>query len=326
MKSYKHLSLSQRYQIAASYRNGISAQQIAVQLARDPTTIRRELKRCEPGYYTPEQAHRHYRQSRKHRPAYKLTPEIIELVSSLLTQQHSPEQVCGRLRLETGLRLSPMSLYRLIYTDADAGGTLWAHMRSTRIKPKPRTPRTTLRGCIKNRVSIHQRDPVVDKVERIGDLELDTIIGKARKGVVATVTDRLSSYIWMAACGDKQAWPLSEKVKKVLRPVSDNLHTITSDNGLEFAEHHRISHALKVDYYFADPYQTNQRARIEHANKLIRQYLPKSWDLRGITRRELNPIEHKLNHRPRKKLGFKTPHEVFFNTTETLIKHRALQM
>ncbi len=182
MKTYKHVSLTERYQIAAYYRNGISIQQIAVQLERNPTTIRRELNRCRQDHYEPEQAQQHYRQCRKQRPAYKLTPEIIGLVSPLLAQQHSPEQVCGRLELEAGLCLSPMSLYRLIYTDASAGGTLWTHMRSARVKPKPRKPRKTVRGCIKNRVSIHQRDPVVDKVERIGDLELDTIIGKAHNG------------------------------------------------------------------------------------------------------------------------------------------------
>lgn len=326
MKTYKHLSLHERYQIAACYRNGFSIQQIARQLDRNPTSIRRELKRCTQGQYDPEQAQLHYMHARAQRCPYKLTPAVIELVSEFLAKEYSPEQVCGRLKLETGFTLSPMSLYRLIYRDASAGGTLWSHMRSARKKPIPRKKTKTLRDYIKNRVSIQNRDPIVEKVQRIGDLEMDTIIGKAQKGVVGTVTDRLSGYIWTVGCPDKQAWPLSEKIKKVLRPVRDMIHTITTDNGLEFAEHQRISNSLQIDYYFADPYQTNQRARIEHANKLIRQYLPKSWDLRGITRRELRQIEEKLNHRPRKKLGFKTPYEVFFNKTETIIKHRALQL
>ncbi len=157
MKTYKHLSPTQRYQIAASHRSGISSQQIAVQLDRDPTTI-----------------------SENNAQHTNFTPEIIELVSPLLALQHSPEQVCGRLKLETGLCLSPMGLYRLIYADASASGALWTHMRSARVKPKSRKQRKTLRGCIKNRVSIHERDPIVDTLLTIPKLRDSRIFYPAR--------------------------------------------------------------------------------------------------------------------------------------------------
>src|SRR5690625_5921122 len=98
---------------------------------------------------------------------------------------------------------------------------------------------------------------------------MDTIIGKAQKGVVGTVTDRLSGYIWTVGCPDKQAWPLSEKIKKVLRPVRDMIHTITTDNGLEFAEHQRISNSLQIDYYFADPRSEEHTSELQSRGHLV---------------------------------------------------------
>lgn len=292
------------------------------------STISRELKRnFIKGVYTAKQAQQQTRRRMKvGRAAYKLTPERCRAIECYLREEWSPEQVCARIKQETGFALAPMSLYRYLYADAQTGGDLWTHMRHARRKPRKRSPTKGIREQVANRRSIHQRPAIVDQLERFGDLELDTLVGPRWKGALASVVCRSTGYAWLTQCYGKDSWYLSERVKQRLKPVKDRLHTITSDNGLEFAHHQRMARSLKLDYYFADPYQTNQRARIEHLNKLVRQYIPKKRELDWVQPKELRAIEDKLNHRPRKKLGFKTPFEVFFNTTERLIKDVALQL
>jgi len=328
MMIYKQLTLEQRYQIEALKDIGHSQQSIGQQVGVKRCTITREIKRNSvEGMYRAKRAHTLSLNRKKDaRKGYKLTPERCELIDDLLGKEWSPEQVCGRLMVETGIQISPMSLYRRIYADAKAGGTLWEHMRHARRKPKPRSKHKGIRSLIAHRRSIHERPAVVDELKRPGDLEMDTIVGPGGRGAIATIGSRSTSYVWMTQCYGKDSWYLSERVKQRLRPVKEMITTITSDNGVEFAEHKRIARSMKIDYYFADPYQTNQRSRIEQLNKLIRQYIPKKQDLDWVQPKELKHIEDRLNHRPRKKLGFKTPHEVFFNTTETLIKDGALEM
>ena len=328
MTIYQQLTLEQRYHIQALKDIGQSGASIALSLGVSCSTVTREVKRNSvEGKYTAKQAHALSQNRKKEaRSGYKLTPERCELIDKLLEKEWSPEQVCGRLEVETGIQISSMSLYRHIYADAQAGGTLWEHMRHARRKPKPRSKHKGIRSLIKHRRSIHERPAVVDELKRPGDLEMDTIVGPGGRGAIATIGSRSTNYVWMTQCYGKDSWYLSERVKQRLRPVKAMITTITSDNGVEFAEHQRIARSMNIDYYFADPYQTNQRSRIEQLNKLIRQYIPKKQDLDWVQPKELKHIEDKLNHRPRKKLGFKTPHEVFFNTTETLIKDGALEM
>ena len=328
MTTYQQITLEQRYQIEALKDIGQSREYIALQIGVNRCMITREIKRNSiEGVYKAKSAHaQSLRRKKEARKGYKLTPERCELIDDLLGKEWSPEQVCGRLMVETGIQISSMSLYRHIYTDAQAGGKLWEHMRHARRKSKPRPKNKGIRSLIKHRRSIHERPAVVDELKRPGDLEMDTIVGPGGRGAIATIGSRSTNYVWMTQCYGKDSWYLSERVKQRLRPVKEMITTITSDNGVEFAEHKRIARSMKIDYYFADPYQTNQRSRIEQLNKLIRQYIPKKQDLDWVQPKELKHIEDRLNHRPRKKLGFKTPHEVFFNTTETLIKDGALEM
>ena len=318
MKAYKHLALTERYQILALLKSNESIISIAKTLGRDPTTIRREIKRGSTANisYNPDWSYTNYTNKRARcKSAHKLTPELVSYITDRIKWYWSPEQICGRLLLKSGIKLHPMSIYRFIYADATNGGELWRFMRLPRKKPKKRKEVKTIREYIKNRRSIHSRPEIIDNEERYGDLETDTIVGTNHKGTLVTICDRKSSYVWIGQPHSKEAYDVSEKIKKLLRPVKGIIHSITSDNGLEFARHERVSKSLGIAYYFADPYATNQRARIEHMNKLIRQFFPKDWDLRCVTNKECQIAAELLNDRPRKKLDFKTPKEVLFDST-----------
>ncbi len=169
------------------------------------------------------------------------------------------------------------------------------------------------RGRIPNRVSIDQRPAIVDEKKRIGDWEGDTIIGKDHCGVIASLVERKTQFTVLTAPQTKKAETVRQFIEKALAPHQDRVHTITYDNGLEFAEHQKMAEALSAKIFFAHPYASWERGLNENTNGLIRQYLPKSMTLNKVTQKELQYIMDRLNHRPRKSLGFKTPYELFFN-------------
>ena len=162
-------------------------------------------------------------------------------------------------------------------------------------------------------MSIEERPKIVDKKVRFGDLEIDTVIGKNHKGAILTITDRVSLMEWMVKLSGKNAEELANEAVKILKPFENHLHTITSDNGKEFAEHRKISKNLGIDFYFAHPYKSCERGCNENANRLIRQNIPKETDFETVDIEYVHWIQHKLNSRPRKKLGFLTPYEYFLN-------------
>jgi IS30 family transposase len=314
------MTLTQRYQFHACLQHGLSLSRTAEQLSLDRRTLARERVRC-PGEYDPEQAQRHRHQARSERGAYKLRGLLKARLEHLLANEFSPEQAVGRMALEGAPTVSASTAYRHIYADALDGGQLYTHTRSGRRKPRKRLGKPTLRGILRGRRPLSERPELVDRLERTGDLEVDTIVGTPRKGALITAVDRVSLHTWIAQTpdGSRRSQPVAHVLSARLRPVRERIHTITSDNGKEFAEHQAVAKSLKADWFFADPYCTNQRARVENTNALIRQYLPKGNDLRLVGGKEIRSICAKLNHRPRKKLGYRTPHEVFFETTETLI-------
>jgi len=314
MKHYKQLSLSERYQIDALVKNKTSIPAIASALGRDPTSIRREVKKA-GGFagYGPIKAHQAAQSRRRSaRKPYKMTPELSACISELIEEKWSPEQIAGRLASQGVCQIHRNTIYRFVYAQSELGNDLWKHLRTGRKKPKSRKKPKTQRELIPDKTPISLRPAVVDECSRLGDLEVDTIIGAHHKGAIVTIVDRKSQHLWIGQPHEKTADKVAKKICALLKAEKGRIHTICSDNGLEFARHAKVSKALQADYFFAQPYNTNQRARIEHANKLIRQYLPKSYDLRFVSAQECKRIVEKLNNRPRKQLGFKTPKEVFF--------------
>lgn len=164
---------------------------------------------------------------------------------------------------------------------------------------------------IKNRVFIDERPEIVDQKTRIGDWEIDTIIGGGRQQAIVTIVERVSKKVAMAQVIRKTADLVSEATIKLLKPFPNATFTITGDNGTEFAYHEKIAKELETDFYFAHPYHSWERGLNENTNGLIRQYLPKGCSFSKIKDNELNLICEKLNNRPRKSLDYSTPNEIF---------------
>jgi IS30 family transposase len=313
---YKHLTQEQRYHIGAYKAAGLSQKAIAQKVEVHPATISRELKRNagkRSGIYFAGGAHAMavQRQQAKSKAAnLKLTAECILLVKHYLKQEFSPEQIAATLHLEHGITISHVPLYSYIHHDRLQGGALYTHLRH---RGKRRAKYGSRRkNRIPNRVSIDQRPAIVEARERIGDFEIDTIIGKGRRGAIVTMVDRASLYVQISLPVSKRSQIVSNEIIRKLAPVRKHLHTITTDNGLEFANHQEVSRKLKCDHYFCHPYSSWERGTNENINGLIRQYIPKGSSFENLTEKEISFIENRLNHRPRKSLGWRTPHEVFF--------------
>jgi len=311
IKQYKHLTLEERYQIAAYLKAGFSIQAIADHLNRHVSTIRRELKN-NTGLrgYRPQQAHRLAQNRHENKPkAIKMTLELCSQISTLIQEQWSPEQIQGRLMLKGHATVCPATIYSFIKYDKITGGDLYKNLRHKSYKRQTASPDN--RGKIRNATSIDERPDIVDEKGRLGDWEADTVIGKGHKGVLVTLTERYSKFNLIARVKTKHAELVTQAIIKMLEPYREELHTITFDNGKEFAYHETIKETLQVETYFAHPYSSWERGLNENHNGLIRQYLPKGEPLDKVTEDQVIEIQNKLNHRPRKLLGFKTPTEVY---------------
>jgi IS30 family transposase len=305
--SYTHLSLGERYQIYALKGAKHSINFIAEALNRSPSTISRELRRNESlRGYRANHANTKAR-SRRSNNASTIIADVWDWVTDKLKQSWSPEQIAG---FHGGI--SHMSIYRYIWRDKRQGGTLWQCLRR-KAKPYRKRLTTETRGRINDKVSIHERPSIVDTRTRIGDWEADTIIGQHHKQAIVTLVERRTGLLKMKRVVKKSAAQVSEAMIELLMPVKIQVKTITSDNGKEFADHKKVKQQLFSSFFFADAYASWQRGTNENTNGLIREYLPKGCDFRQVSDQHIQMIENKLNNRPRKRLGFKTPSQVFYN-------------
>ncbi|HHD79401.1 MAG TPA: IS30 family transposase, partial [Epsilonproteobacteria bacterium] len=167
---------------------------------------------------------------------------------------------------------------------------------------------------IANKRSIETRPSIVDSKKRIGDYEIDLMIGKGHKQALVTVVDRKSKFTLIKKIPHKQSNLVKEALVEMLLPVKQWAHTITSDNGLEFSSHEAVAEALGINYYFCHPYSSHERGLNENTNGLIRQFFPKGSSFKHVTQQEVLAVQNNLNHRPRKALGYKTPAEVFYGS------------
>jgi IS30 family transposase len=310
-KRYTHLTQEERYQIWSEKKVGISNEVIAQDLGRDLSTIKRELSRNTGARgYRPKQAHNFAQERHQQKPkVIKMVAELKDRIKDGLNKQWSPEQIQGRLKQEELSSVCPATIYQFIREDKAEGGCLHQHLRHK--KYKQRTGKPDARGQIRNRISIEERPEIVDQKIRLGDWEADTVIGKGHKGVLVTLTERVSKLNLVKRVPSKHADVVTKAIITMLKPYQPDLLTITFDNGKEFAFHDKIKKSLNVDTYFAHPYSSWERGLNENHNGLIRQYLPKGQPLDKVTDKEILEIQNRLNERPRKMLGFKTPNEVY---------------
>lgn len=319
MKDYHQLTQGLRYQIEILKKAGKNQKDIAGLVNVSPSTICRELQRNSGKRgYRPKQAQRKAETRRKLAvKPLKMILAVIDLIETKLSINWSPEQVSGWLKQEQGITISHERIYQHIWTDKLAGGKLYKHLRHSGKKRKQYGSKDK-RGQIRNRVSIDDRPVIVSEKTRLGDWEIDTVIGKNHQGALVTIVDRVSKLTLIKKVASKHADIVTEATITLLRPYLDKTLTITADNGKEFAGHEKIKAALAADVYFAHPYSSWERGLNENTNGLIRQYFTKGSSFENITDKDVDEVMEKLNHRPRKTLNYKTPHAVFF--ADTLLK------
>ena len=304
---YNHLSQNERYQIFALMKAGLNQTQVALTLGRSKSTISREIQRNSglKGYRPKQASLKSEVRALGSRNAKKVSVDTLKSAFDLVRQEWSPEQIAGTMNI------SHETVYRHVYADKDCGGKLFMHLRSQKKRRKRYASGRQRRGQIPNRRSIHERPAVVDLRLEVGHWEGDTVIGARHKQAIVTLVERKSGYAKLFKVKNKTAELVSAAMIKSLKPFDGLVDTITLDNGKEFADHQRVDLELGSTIYFADPFASWQRGTNENFNGLLRQYIPKDRPLSTVTQEELKMIENKLNHRPRKRLGFRTPHEVF---------------
>lgn len=311
MRTYTQLTQEQRYQISAMKKSGNSQKEIAVEIGVHKSTLSRELRRNagERGY-RPKQAHEKAME-RRPKAKVRIGAAVWEVVEGRLSQDWSPEQVAGWLKRTGKPSLSPEWIYQHILADKLAGGDLYKHLRCHH-KRRKRYGSYERRGKLPDRVSIEERPALVAQRERLGDWEVDTLVGKGHQGALVSLVERKSRYTLLGPVERRQADLVGQTTISLLLPFADRVLTITADNGKEFAEHVQIAQTLQAAFYFAHPYSAWERGTNENTNGLVRQYFPKNTNFSKVTHAQSLSAADKLNQRPRKCLAFRTPFEVFF--------------
>jgi IS30 family transposase len=314
---YKQLTMKERYQIEALKKEGLSQRAIANNICVHHSTVSRELKRnsLDNNEYNAVNAtvsaRLRYQYKTKNR---RLTKKHTSFIKKCIKDGFSPEQTSGRMALSDLRPVSHETIYKYIYNNKRSGGNLYKYLRHKNKKYTKRSATYRSRGQIKNRISIDFRPKVVEDKSRVGDWEVDTIIGKNHHQAIVTLVDRNSKFTLMKKVEAKQARVVTDAIIHLLKPIQAHTLTITSDNGKEFSYHEEVTKALDTEFYFANPYQSWQRGLNEHTNGLIREYFPKNMPFNDITDEQIVEVQNRLNRRPRKILGYKTPAEVFFDT------------
>lgn len=279
------------------------------------STLYRELKRNKgkSGYFANHAQVLAVERKRDGHVKKRFTPSMERYVrNKLIYYQWSPEQIVGRARLEGMDMVSHERIYQFIWKDKAYGGLLYKHLRNSLKIYKKRYGAKDNRGRIPDKVSIDERPKEVEEKNRIGDFESDLIIGKNSQGALLTSVDRYSSFVVIEDVGSKRSAMVAKKTINALAPFKRWICTITNDNGSEFSDHKHIAEKLECKVYFAHPYSSWERGLNEYTNKLIRQYFPKKKSLKNLDQKYIIEVMEKLNTRPRKKLGFKTPKEIFY--------------
>ena len=311
MRTYKQLTQAQRYQIYALMNMGHHQTQIANCLGVDKSTISREQSRNRGQRgYRPKQAHG-LAMSRRKKGQCRIQSETWELIVAKIRLDWSPEQISGWLLKHHHIRVSHEWIYQYILADKQTGGELYRHLRCQK-KRRKRYGGYDRRGQLPNRRSIEERPEIVDQRQRLGDWEVDTILGKGRRRAIVTLTERKTRLALIRKVERRTAQAVQEAITHLLEPWKSHVHTLTADNGKEFARHQEISHILGADFFFAHPYAAWERGSNENMNGLLRQYFPKRRDFDTISEEEIEAVMFILNDRPRKCLAFNSPFQEFF--------------
>jgi len=319
---YQQLTSEERYMISAYRKAGLSVSQMAKQMNRHRSTIYREVKR-------------HFRQN-SYRPSYadtraitrrsvarlgsKIHPDDLFVIKNLLRHKWSPEQIAGTLTESGLLSISHQTIYNYIWWDKAKGGRLWKHLRQATKKRRKRYRSRDSRGVLPDKRHISERSEVIENRERIGDWEIDTVMGSKDQHCIVTLVDRKTGYTLIGKLKNRTVDELNWVTRKLIRNHQDKMLTITADNGTEFHGYSDLEKDTGVTFYFATPYHSWERGTNENTNGLIRQYLPKRISMAKLSQKACNKIAYELNNRPRKRHGFIAPATLFWNDQSVALR------
>jgi IS30 family transposase len=311
---YTHLTQEERYHIYELQAMGKSMRQTAKELKRDHSTISREIKRNKGARgYRPHQAHSF---AMERRLGCANGPRVVEqtweAAQLSIKEKWSPEQIAGRFKLLGIGNISHETIYQRLLQDKKNGGILYTNLRCQKKRKKRYGSGRNRRGQIIGSTPISERPEIGNQKLRLGDWEGDTIIGATHKKALVSAVERSTHFVLLRKVEPKTAFAVKDALIGLMEPYENAIHTITLDNGKEFAAHAEITKALGIKVFFADPYASWQRGLNEQVNGLVRQYFPKKKKFSTITQQEVFYVAQKLNTRPRKMLGYKTPQEMFF--------------
>jgi len=317
MRTYRQLTSEERYAIATLKRQGLRPAAIARALGRHRSTICREIRRNrrkDGGYrwFTAGQKTRGRRARSRRNQRFR--PADWALVETWLREDFSPEQVSGWLRRFRRLSISHETIYRYIWMNKRRGGTLHKHLRCAQKKRRKRYGRYDSRGRLAGKRAISERPPGAENRSRVGHLEGDTVLGTDRDCLL-TLVDRKTGFTIIGKLEARTVKATNRRAIELIRRTERHVRSVTVDNGTEFHGYKAIEAATGADFFFATPHHSWERGTNENTNGLIRQYAPKRTSLAHLTQRDCDCIANKLNNRPRKRLGFRTPAECYLLTT-----------
>lgn len=314
--TYRQITFAERYTLGLLRQGGLAPAAIARVLGRHRSTIGREVRRNgtpRDRCYRPQLAE-WYAQGRRARSRRnrRFSGADWARIQALVREDWSPEQIAGRLRLDQELRISHETIYRYLWADKRQGGQLYRHLRGACKQRRKRYGRYDSRGRLAGKRPITARPAVVEGRTELGHWEGDTVLGASQAGpCVLSLVERKTGYLVLGQLRQRTTVEVNRRAPALIQAQAQPVRTITVDNGTEFHGYAAIERATAAQFYFATPHHAWERGTNENTNGLLRQYLPKRQSMAGLTQADCNRIAAKLNHRPRKRLGYRTPEECY---------------
>ena len=314
--TYRQITYAERYTLGLLRQGGLAPAAIARVLGRHRSTIGREVRRNgtpRDDCYRPQLAEWYARGRRsRSRRNRRFSASDWARIHALVREDWSPEQIAGRLRLDQELRISHETIYRYVWADKRHGGQLYQHLRGARKQRRKRYGRYDSRGRLAGKRPITARPAAVETRRELGHWEADTMLGAGQAGpCVLSLVERKTGYLLLGQLRQRTSAAVNPRAQQLIAAQPHAVRTITVDNGTEFHEYAQLERATATRFFFATPHHAWERGTNENSNGLIRQYLPKRQSMAHLTQLACNQIAAKLNHRPRKRLGYRTPEECY---------------
>jgi IS30 family transposase len=316
MKPYHQITAAERYTLMVLQGQGLCPAAMARALGRHRSSVTRELARNatrHDGYYRPQLADWYARGRRsRSRRNQRFTPRQWARVDALVRDDWSPEQIAGWCRRFALLSISHETIYRHIWDDRARGGQLFRHLRCAQKHCRKRYGHYDSRGRLAGKRLIGERPAAANARSEIGHWEGDTMLGDSQAGpCILTLVERKTGFVAIGQLPRRTGAHVNHRARRLIRSQPRPVRTITVDNGTEFHSYRALEQHIDARIYFATPHHAWERGTNENTNGLIRQYLPKGASMAHLTQHDCDRLAAKLNHRPRKRLGYRTPEECY---------------